>query len=153
MKSLHVNANEIHFPCPNCGQKLACEDGYGGWRIQCPNCQGGVVVPLLSVPRRMATVKLPGAAGPGAASPSQAAAQDNSAQAFIERFLAGAAPVFGGLATMAVGMLALFGLLAGACGACNARQVWSTTFIPIEVFIGVGLLLMVFSRVWNRLWD
>ena len=85
MKSLHVNANEIHFPCPNCGQKLACEDGYGGWRIQCPNCQGGVVVPLRSVPRRMATVKLPGAAGPGAASPSQLAAQDNSAQAFIKR--------------------------------------------------------------------
>lgn len=40
---------ENRFLCPHCRQKLACEDGYAGWRIQCPACQGAVIVPLSPV--------------------------------------------------------------------------------------------------------
>lgn len=143
----------MRFLCPHCRQKLACEDGYGGWLIQCPSCNGGVVVPLRSVPTRMATVKLSGAAGPGAASPSRPAAPVNSPPAFIERFIAGAAPVLGGLVAVAVGVLAVFGLLAGACGACALQSSAPSLFVPIDVMLGVVVLLVVFSRVWNRLWD
>ena len=50
LKRARVNATEVHFPCPNCRQKLACEPGYGGWRIQCPACQGAVIVPLALPP-------------------------------------------------------------------------------------------------------
>lgn len=39
-------ATENRFLCPHCRQKLACEDGYTGWQIQCPACQGPVIVPL-----------------------------------------------------------------------------------------------------------
>lgn len=38
-------AIENRFLCPHCRQKLACEDGYTGWQIQCPACQGAVIVP------------------------------------------------------------------------------------------------------------
>lgn len=37
---------EHRFLCPHCRQKLACEDGYAGWQIQCPACNGSVIVPL-----------------------------------------------------------------------------------------------------------
>lgn len=36
----------MRFLCPHCHLKLSCEDGYGGWRIECPGCKGAVIVPL-----------------------------------------------------------------------------------------------------------
>lgn len=45
-----MNHPEQRFLCPHCRQKLSCEDGYGGWSIQCPKCSGGVVVPLMPSP-------------------------------------------------------------------------------------------------------
>ena len=41
-----MNPPENHFLCPHCHLKLACEDGYTGSQIQCPDCGGDLVVPL-----------------------------------------------------------------------------------------------------------
>lgn len=43
-------AGDNRFLCPHCQQKLACEDGYAGWQIQCPACQRPVTVPLPILP-------------------------------------------------------------------------------------------------------
>ena len=63
-----MTPNENRFLCPHCRQKLSCEAGYGGWRIQCPACQGAVIVPL-ALPPPMPAVRPP--AQPIAMSPAQ----------------------------------------------------------------------------------
>jgi hypothetical protein len=33
------------FNCPHCNQAVQCDDQWGGQQIQCPLCQGGIIVP------------------------------------------------------------------------------------------------------------
>ena len=40
--------NEIKFACPHCQQHIACDDGYCGYQIKCPACEGGQIVPRLA---------------------------------------------------------------------------------------------------------
>jgi hypothetical protein len=35
----------ITFNCPHCNQAVQCDDQWGGQQIQCPLCQGGIIVP------------------------------------------------------------------------------------------------------------
>jgi len=39
---------EIKFACPHCSQHIACDEAYCGYQIQCPACQGGLIVPRLA---------------------------------------------------------------------------------------------------------
>ena len=36
---------DIKFSCPHCQQHIQAEPGYAGYQINCPNCQGSLVVP------------------------------------------------------------------------------------------------------------
>jgi hypothetical protein len=36
---------DFKFPCPDCGQRIACDDSWSGHKVQCPSCQGELVVP------------------------------------------------------------------------------------------------------------
>ena len=36
---------EFKFSCPQCGQHIACDVGYGGAQINCPTCKQAIVVP------------------------------------------------------------------------------------------------------------
>ncbi|MEY4385419.1 MAG: hypothetical protein RLY20_702 [Verrucomicrobiota bacterium] len=40
--------NEIKFACPHCGQHIACDSSYAEIGIECPSCNGPLVVPRLS---------------------------------------------------------------------------------------------------------
>jgi len=40
--------NEIKFACLNCHQNIACDQGYCGYQIACPACQGKMIVPRLA---------------------------------------------------------------------------------------------------------
>src|SRR5882762_8894891 len=40
--------NEIKFACPHCNQHIACDEGYCGYPIRCPSCEGGLIVPRLA---------------------------------------------------------------------------------------------------------
>ena len=40
--------NEIKFACPHCQQHIVCDEGYCGYQIQCPACEGGLIVPRLA---------------------------------------------------------------------------------------------------------
>ena len=37
--------SEIRFACPHCAQHIACEESYRGASIDCPACQGRMIVP------------------------------------------------------------------------------------------------------------
>ena len=39
---------EIKFACPHCSQHIACDEGYCGYQIGCPSCEGGLIVPRLA---------------------------------------------------------------------------------------------------------
>ena len=39
---------EFRFPCPECGQQIQCDAGYGGSQINCPSCKQLIVVPQSS---------------------------------------------------------------------------------------------------------
>src|SRR6266550_4943908 len=39
---------EIKFACPHCSQHIACDEGYCGYQIRCPSCEGGLIVPRLA---------------------------------------------------------------------------------------------------------
>lgn len=43
--SYHRLMSEFKFHCPACGQRIQCEEQWSGQHIQCPACQGDVVVP------------------------------------------------------------------------------------------------------------
>ena len=128
-----MNASEIRFLCPHCRQKLACEDGYAGWQIQCPACQGAVIVPL--------AFKAPPAAGlffgppplpsPAGSRPALAAAPMGKWRQF--GILAGAAILFGG-----VFLLWMMRWLQGSWP-------WSPRVSAFEIQIWFGLGVLVFS--------
>lgn len=40
--------SEIKFACPHCGQHIACDSSYAEIGIECPSCNGPLVVPRLS---------------------------------------------------------------------------------------------------------
>jgi len=40
--------NEIKFACPHCHQHIACDEGYCGYQIACPACEGAMIVPKLA---------------------------------------------------------------------------------------------------------
>lgn len=40
-----MSENEIKFSCPFCTQHIACDPGYAGEQISCPNCQRNLTVP------------------------------------------------------------------------------------------------------------
>ena len=37
---------DIKFSCPHCNQHITCDDLWGGHELQCPGCQGNLVVPV-----------------------------------------------------------------------------------------------------------
>jgi outer membrane lipoprotein-sorting protein len=51
--------SEFKFSCPNCGQHILCDAAYSGNQINCPSCQGVIVVPpapgATAAPPAMAT--------------------------------------------------------------------------------------------------
>ena len=36
---------DIHFDCPHCTQPIAIDDSARGMQVECPNCQGAMIVP------------------------------------------------------------------------------------------------------------
>ena len=40
--------SEVKFACPHCSQHIACDEGYCGYQIRCPSCEGGLIVPRLA---------------------------------------------------------------------------------------------------------
>ncbi|MEQ2008872.1 MAG: hypothetical protein ABMA26_18985 [Limisphaerales bacterium] len=154
-----TNANEVRFPCPNCGLRLACEDGYGGWRIQCPGCNGGVVVPLRTIPAAKAS--LPSAQAPFAGRLRTGPAHEGAGQShggpetFQERFVTGFGQAFSGLVTGVVGVLAVFGLLVGGCSylvESGQSRAGALNFSTMLVLCVVGGMLLVFTALWERMW-
>jgi len=49
---------DMKFSCPHCGQHIACDDAWSGHQIQCPGCQGNLLVPP-SQPPSAATAPAP----------------------------------------------------------------------------------------------
>jgi hypothetical protein len=49
--------SEFIFPCPSCGKDIQCDESYSGMQINCPICQGAIVVPQLSAPPTPATMR------------------------------------------------------------------------------------------------
>ena len=156
---MSTNANEVRFPCPNCGLRLACEDGYAGWRIQCPGCNGGVVVPLRTMPSRKAA--LPSAQTPFAGSLRTGSAHEGSGQTlggpetFQERFVAGFGQAFSGLVKGVLGVLAAFGLLVGGCSylvESGQSRAGALNFATVLVLCVVGGMLLLFAHLWERMW-
>lgn len=149
--------NEIRFACPNCGLRLACEDGYGGWRIQCPQCNGGVVVPLRSVPVRTRAVSpaaLAGVAGsPRTDTPDPAT--PGTPNTFSDRAADSIAMTMQGLIPSVAGLLVVFGLIAGGC--CSIidevglkdNELRGTVMFVLG---GVAVLLFKLALLWER-WD
>ncbi|PWU10454.1 MAG: hypothetical protein C5B50_25475 [Verrucomicrobia bacterium] len=41
---------DITFPCPLCNQNIQCDEAWSGQQIQCPICQGALVVPAAQAP-------------------------------------------------------------------------------------------------------
>jgi hypothetical protein len=54
--------SDIKFSCPQCGQHISCDAPWSGHQIQCPACQGSLVVPRIQTP--------PAATEPVATSPA-----------------------------------------------------------------------------------
>jgi hypothetical protein len=67
--------NEIKFACPHCGQHVACNEGYCGYQIRCPACEGGLIVPRLAAFGFGAATKLSLAVPIATAIPRQVAAR------------------------------------------------------------------------------
>jgi hypothetical protein len=72
---------DIKFSCPHCNQHITCDELWGGHQLQCPGCQGGIIVPAVAAapPEPTANSLVPKVpAGPGklskAPAPSAAAA-------------------------------------------------------------------------------
>src|SRR5579871_257052 len=40
---------DIHFDCPHCTQPVQIDDSASGMQVECPNCQGAMLVPALIV--------------------------------------------------------------------------------------------------------
>ena len=155
-----TSANEVRFPCPNCGLRLACEDGYGGWRIQCPGCNGGVVVPLRDVPVRSPAIS-PAALTLIARSRSTSSAQEGAGasyggpETFQERFVTGFGQAFSGLVKGVLGMLAAFGLMVGGCSylvETGQGRAGALNFATVLVLCVVGGMLLLFAHLWERMW-
>jgi hypothetical protein len=36
---------DFKFPCPDCGQRIECDDSWSGHKVQCPSCQGDLLIP------------------------------------------------------------------------------------------------------------
>ena len=128
-----MNPPEIRFLCPHCRQKLACEDGYTGWQIQCPACQGAVIVPLAFKAQPAAGLFF----GPTPL-PSTATSRPASAAAPMGRWrqfgiLAGAAILFGGV--FLLWMMRWF----------QGEWPWSRRVTAFEIQIWFGLGVLVFS--------
>ena len=41
---------DINFKCPNCGQELSADESGAGSAIQCPACNGNLVIPAAAPP-------------------------------------------------------------------------------------------------------
>jgi hypothetical protein len=39
---------DIKFSCPHCNQHITCDELWGGHQLQCPGCQGGIIVPAVA---------------------------------------------------------------------------------------------------------
>lgn len=79
---------EFKFSCPQCGQHIQCDTGYGGAQINCPTCQKAIVVP--QAPRSAAAPPAPYAAPPPpippSAPPGLSTRQSTAAPAAGQRF-------------------------------------------------------------------
>lgn len=147
----------IRFACPNCGLRLACEDGYGGWRIQCPECNGGVVVPLRSVPVRTPAVS-PAALAVVAGSlrtDTPDTPTPSPPQTFSDRAADSIAMTLHSLVPSVAGLLVVFGLLAGGCcSIINEMGLKSRELQTVAIFglAGVAVLLFKLALLWER-WE
>jgi hypothetical protein len=65
---------DIKFACPHCSQHIACDEGYCGYQIRCPTCEGGLIVPRLAAFGFGAATNLSLALPVGTPVPRQAAA-------------------------------------------------------------------------------
>jgi hypothetical protein len=75
---------DFKFACPHCQQHIQADEGYAGLQIQCPSCQGSLIVPgtapapapaVTPPPQRPAAARL---ATSGSASPTAPAAAHGS---------------------------------------------------------------------------
>ena len=134
---------ENRFLCPHCRQKLACEDGYTGWQIQCPACQGPVIVPQRAVAVR--------ASPPGPPGQAQQSSLGNEIGGFVSRVVSvGLFGVISAVAGGAVSALLVFGGCAvGMCGNLplgNAMQNWN-------VIAGVAVFFILLKCMTDSISD
>jgi hypothetical protein len=77
---------EIKFACPHCSQHIACDEGYCGYQIRCPSCEGALLVPRLAAFGFGAAANLSVALPVGTPVPRQAAeAYSQAAATWSER--------------------------------------------------------------------
>lgn len=163
-----MNATEMRFLCPHCRQKLACEDGYGGWQIQCPSCHGAVIVPLATAtPAVLAAcwgppplpANRPVATGPAAAPLGKWQQRGR---------LAGVALLFGGLflvwmlrwlqgewpwsprvSALEIQLWFTLGVAASAFGIAYTAQF--TDSLPVQITAGCIIPVLVVGFCWSAL--
>ena len=123
---------ENRFLCPHCRQKLACEDGYAGWQIQCPACHGPVIVP-----QRAVAVRASPPAPPGHAQPQSFG---NEIGGFVSRVAS--VGLFGVISAAVGGVVStcmvIGGCMVGMCGNLrlgNGMQEWSAIGGVLVFFI------------------
>lgn len=49
---------DFKFACPHCGQKIKCDTGQAGARLNCPACQQAIVVPPVPSDDRVIQFKI-----------------------------------------------------------------------------------------------
>src|SRR5258707_7470017 len=50
---------DVKFSCPHCQQHIQADSGYAGMQINCPACNGGLVVPGTAIPPAPAMAPAP----------------------------------------------------------------------------------------------
>ncbi|MDB6110376.1 MAG: hypothetical protein JWR69_2126 [Pedosphaera sp.] len=50
---------DVKFSCPHCQQHIQADSGYGGMQINCPACNGSLVVPGTAIPSAPAMAPAP----------------------------------------------------------------------------------------------
>src|SRR5262249_39989952 len=77
---------DIKFSCPHCNQHITCDELWGGHQLQCPGCQGSLIVPggaatapahsplvpkVPAGPGKLSKAPAPNAPAPGASAPAR----------------------------------------------------------------------------------
>ncbi|MEQ2008870.1 MAG: hypothetical protein ABMA26_18975 [Limisphaerales bacterium] len=134
---------ENRFLCPHCRQKLACEDGYTGWQIQCPACRGPVIVP-----QRAVAVRASPPTPPGQAQPSSLGKEIGG---FVSRVAS--VGLFGVIAAAAGGVVSTFLVIGGcAVGMCGNLRL-GNGMQQMSVIGGVAVFFILLKGMMDSISD